>query len=91
MGNFAAEFLDLVPSGPAALSVHGEPGIGKSALWASAVQRAERREFLVLAAQAALAETRLALTVLADLRSDIEVAVFDRLSRFSASQSIGCC
>jgi len=40
-------FLDRVPAG-ALLELEGEPGIGKTAVWSEACERARRRGYRVL-------------------------------------------
>ena len=46
------EFLALVPSGPSALVVEGEAGIGKTTVWLAGLERAQELEFWVLSARA---------------------------------------
>ncbi len=60
-------FLDAVDRVPAAFLVEGEPGIGKTALWRAGVELARARDFQVLTAIPATAETRLSFAALADL------------------------
>ena len=60
-------FLDGVPSGPLALVVEGEAGIGKTALWLEAVQAAENRAYRVLQIRPAQSEAELSYVALADL------------------------
>jgi DNA-binding CsgD family transcriptional regulator len=52
---------------PAALSLEGEPGIGKTSLWREAVALAAERGFTVLTARPADAEEELAFAALGDL------------------------
>lgn len=75
-----AQFLDRVPRGPAGLVFEGEPGIGKTALWAGAVRLAAGSGFRVLSARASAAEVRLTFAVLADLLDDVDLAVIERLA-----------
>jgi ATP/maltotriose-dependent transcriptional regulator MalT len=70
------DFLDGVPSAPAALVIEGDPGIGKTTLWLDAVQRARQRGFTVLASRAASAESVLAYATLADLLADVDESVW---------------
>jgi DNA-binding CsgD family transcriptional regulator len=62
----AAGFLDRLAEGPAGLLFEGEPGIGKTTVWAETVERA-RGQSRVLCAQPAEAEARLAFAALSDL------------------------
>jgi DNA-binding CsgD family transcriptional regulator len=72
----AVDFLDAVPTAPAALVIEGDPGIGKTTLWLETLDRARDRGFVVLAARAARAESVLAYASLADLLSDVDEAVW---------------
>ena len=45
-------FLDLLPEGPAALVLEGDPGIGKTAVWRTAVDAARSRLYRVLVCRA---------------------------------------
>jgi DNA-binding CsgD family transcriptional regulator len=60
-------FLDGVPSGPLALLVEGEAGIGKTALWQEAVRAAEKRAYRVLQVRPAESEAELSYVALTDL------------------------
>lgn len=64
-------FLQRPPDGPACLVLIGEPGIGKTALWESAVEDAGRVDGCVLVHRAVEAEAALSFTGLADLISPI--------------------
>ena len=70
------DFLDSVPRWPCAVVIEGDPGIGKSTLWLDAVGRARERGFRVLTSRAAVAESVLAYTALADLLSAIDESVW---------------
>ncbi len=70
------DFLDSVPSAPAALVIEGDPGIGKTTLWLKALDRARERGFTVLASRAARAESVLAYATLADLLADVDESVW---------------
>jgi DNA-binding CsgD family transcriptional regulator len=60
--------IERATSGPAALVLIGEPGIGKSAIWSQAVDAARAgAELTVLMARAVEAEAAMAHVVLADL------------------------
>jgi DNA-binding CsgD family transcriptional regulator len=63
----AADFLQELERGPAALVIEGEAGIGKTTLWLEAVRAAEARGFRVLQARPAESEAKLSYAVLADL------------------------
>jgi DNA-binding CsgD family transcriptional regulator len=60
-------FLESVASGPRALVIEGEPGIGKTTLWLSAISSAEQRAIRVLKARPAESEATLSYAALADL------------------------
>src|SRR5215210_291812 len=60
-------FLDGVPTGPNALVIEGEAGIGKTTVWLAAVQAAEARGLRVLTARPAESEAKLSYAALADL------------------------
>jgi DNA-binding CsgD family transcriptional regulator len=62
-----------------ALVLEGEPGIGKSTLWAATVEDARGRSLSVLAARPAEAEQRLPHVVLGDLLADVDRSVFAAL------------
>jgi DNA-binding CsgD family transcriptional regulator len=72
-------FIQAIPAGPAVLILEGEPGIGKTALWAAALAAA-RRSHQVLAFQAAQPETGLALAGLSDLLAPVIDAVLPALA-----------
>jgi len=60
-------FIANLAGGPHALVLRGEAGIGKTTLWAEALERGRVAGFLVLSSRAAAAEASLTLTTLADL------------------------
>jgi predicted ATPase len=62
-----ARFVDAVAGGPAALLLEGEPGIGKTTLWRSAVALAAERGHHVLAVSAVEGEADLPFVALRDL------------------------
>jgi len=66
------EFLASVPSGPAALVIEGEAGIGKTTVWLAASEKAELAGFRVLSTRAAAAESVLAYSSLATLLGDLD-------------------
>jgi class 3 adenylate cyclase len=63
-------FLDDLGSGPSALVIDGEAGIGKTTVWLAAVRAAEERSLRVLKARPAEAEARLSYAALSDLVGD---------------------
>lgn len=73
------EFLETSRQQPAGLLVEGEPGIGKTTLWTSVVDRASRSGFLVMTAQTGQAESVLANAAIADLFSAVEPGVLAAL------------
>jgi DNA-binding CsgD family transcriptional regulator len=71
----ARGFLDGIAVEPGALLVEGEPGIGKTTVWAAAITEAESRGIRVLQARAAETEVQLSYAALADLvGNDFEAA-----------------
>jgi len=60
-------FLDSMPSGPWALLIEGEAGIGKSTVWFESVRLAEARGYRVLRARPAESEAKLSYAALADV------------------------
>ena len=69
-------FLEAVSSGPSALVVEGEAGIGKTTMWLAALERADELGFRVLSTRAAPTETALSYSSLADLLDDLDEAAF---------------
>jgi DNA-binding CsgD family transcriptional regulator len=61
--------LTRAETGPAALLIEGEPGIGKTALWESGRAQARERGFRVLSSRPARSEAQLPLTGFGDLFS----------------------
>jgi hypothetical protein len=74
-----ADILMSASSGPSALVIGGQAGIGKTTLWLSAVDEARRRGFRVLMARAVAAESVLAYASLADLLAEVDPAVWAHL------------
>ncbi len=62
-----AAFAGALPSGPRALMLRGPPGIGKTVLWRSAIERAREAGFRVLVTRPAEEEMPLALVGVVDL------------------------
>jgi ATP/maltotriose-dependent transcriptional regulator MalT len=73
------EFLASVPSGPSALVIEGEAGIGKTTVWLSALERAQEAGFRILSTRATSAESVLAYTSLAALLDELDDAAFAEL------------
>jgi DNA-binding CsgD family transcriptional regulator len=63
----AADAFERMRSGPTALLVEGEPGIGKTTVWRAAVDAARERGLGVLEAHPAEAESMLSYATLGDL------------------------
>lgn len=74
-----SDFLARVRSGPAALVVEGEAGIGKSTLMLSAVEVARSQGFLVLSTRGSTAEVEHAFAAVSDLLAGIDEAFLDDL------------
>jgi AAA ATPase domain len=60
-------FLQDLPSGPRALLIQGEAGIGKTTLWRAAISAATHRGYTVLPSKPVEIETKLSFTGLGDL------------------------
>jgi DNA-binding CsgD family transcriptional regulator len=71
--------LDAAQEGLRVLALIGEPGIGKTALWAAGVAEARSRGYLALVARPTEAETALPHVVLADLFGDVPEELLARL------------
>ena len=68
-------FLATAATEPAALVAEGEPGIGKTTLWLSALEEARGRGYQVFSARVGQAESVLAYAAVADLLRDIDDSV----------------
>jgi predicted ATPase len=64
-------FLADTAAVPLALLLEGESGIGKTTLWAAAVEGARERSYRVLACRAAGAEVQLSFAALGDLLAEV--------------------
>ena len=64
-------FLDALQAGPSVLSLGGETGAGKTALWRAAIVAAQARRYRVLACHPVESEQSLAFTALGDLLEDV--------------------
>src|SRR5437867_8588182 len=62
-----SSFLDRVGSGPVALLLEGQAGIGKTTLWQHTLIQAAGRGYRTLACRPAESETKLSFSALADL------------------------
>src|SRR6185369_3256949 len=74
-----SEFLQSAAHQPAALVIEGEPGIGKTTLWLSAVEQARASGYQVFSARVGQAESVLAYAAAADLLRDVDGAVLGDL------------
>ena len=64
-------FLDSIPTGPSALLLSGDPGIGKTTVWKEGLAGARPRGYRTLACGPVEAETRLSYAALGDLLEPI--------------------
>lgn len=64
---------------PALLVVEGEPGIGKSTVWAAALEQARQQGFQIMSARPAATESTMAYGALADLLGGIDAATIASL------------
>ncbi|MGA9160033.1 MAG: AAA family ATPase [Actinomycetota bacterium] len=64
-------FLDSIPTGPSALLLSGDPGIGKTTVWKEGLAGARLRRFRTLSCGPVEAETRLSYAALGDLLEPI--------------------
>ena len=62
----------MASTAPAALVIEGDPGIGKTTLWLTAVEEARRRGFRVLLTRPTASKSVMAYAALADLLSAVE-------------------
>ena len=70
-----SEFLRSVTQQPSGLVIEGEPGIGKTTLWLSAIEQARDSGYRVFSARVGQAESVLAYATVADLLRDIDATV----------------
>jgi DNA-binding CsgD family transcriptional regulator len=73
------QFLNAAGSGPAALVIRGEPGIGKTTIWHAAVARAAAASFTVVSCRPSSAETDLPYAGLGDLFARVDDSVLEAL------------
>ena len=64
-------FLDSIPTGPSALLLSGDPGIGKTTVWKEGLAGARLRRYRTLSCGPVEAETRLSYAALGDLLEPI--------------------
>ena len=74
-----ADFLGALGQSSGALLLEGAAGVGKSALWRSAVDLARERGMCVLVARPTGSDSGLTLSALADLLSSVPATVLDSL------------
>ena len=74
-----ASFLDAVPTGPEALFLGGDAGIGKSALWLDTLAQARARSYTVLSSRPTEAEAKLSFAALGDLLEGVVDEALDAL------------
>jgi len=74
-----SEFLRSVTQQPSGLVIEGEPGIGKTTLWLSAIEQARHSGYRVFSARVGQAESVLAYATVADLLRDIDATVLAAL------------
>jgi DNA-binding CsgD family transcriptional regulator len=74
-----SSFLDAVPTGPEALILGGEAGIGKSALWLDAVAQSRSRSYLALSSRPTESEAKLSFAALGDLLDGVVDRALDAL------------
>jgi hypothetical protein len=74
-----AEFADALATGPAALWIEGDAGIGKTTLYEAALALAGQHELRLLASRPTAAESGLTFAVLGDLLANVDDALYDDL------------
>src|SRR5512132_2168984 len=74
-----SRLLDAVSSGPAALILGGEAGIGKSTLWLEALSQARTRSYRVLSCRPNESEAKLSFAALGDLLEGVVDESLERL------------
>jgi DNA-binding NarL/FixJ family response regulator len=72
-------FLELLPGGPAALVLEGDPGIGKTSVWRAAIDAARRRSYRVLVCRASASEGALSFLGLGDLLDSVSSEALEDL------------
>ena len=74
-----SSFLDAVPSGPEALILGGDAGIGKTALWLDTLEQARARSYRVLSSRPSQSEAKLSFAALGDLFDGVVDEALDGL------------
>ena len=74
-----SSFLDAVPTGPEALILGGEAGIGKSALWLDTLAQAQARSYRALSSRPTESEAKLSFAALGDLLDGVVEEALDAL------------
>jgi hypothetical protein len=74
-----ASFLDAVPTGPEALILGGDAGIGKSALWLDTIAEARARSYRALSSRPTESEAKLSFAALGDLLDGVVDEALDAL------------
>jgi ATP/maltotriose-dependent transcriptional regulator MalT len=74
-----SSFLDAVPTGPEALILGGEAGIGKSALWLDTLAQAQARSYRALSSRPTESEAKLSFAALGDLLDGVVDEALDAL------------
>jgi AAA ATPase domain len=75
----ADAFLEGIDGRFGVLRLHGEAGAGKTTVWREIIRRARSRGFRVLSCRPAEAETKFALSGLADLVEPVESEIYAAL------------
>ena len=74
-----SRMLDGIPSGPVALILGGEAGIGKSTLWLESLSQARARSYRVLSCRPNESEAKLSYAALGDLLERVVEESLERL------------
>ncbi len=74
-----SSFLDAVPTGPEALILGGDAGIGKSALWLDTLAEARARSYRALSSRPTESEAKLSFAALGDLLEGVVDEALDAL------------
>ena len=74
-----AEFVRRAAIGPAALVIEGEPGIGKTTFWLSAIERMRNDGFRIMSARPVAAESVMAYASLADMLVECDASLLEEL------------
>jgi ATP/maltotriose-dependent transcriptional regulator MalT len=74
-----SSFLDAIRTGPEALVLGGEAGIGKSALWLDTLEQARARSYRALSSRPTESEAKLSFAALGDLLDGVVDEALDAL------------